>query len=103
MTLPIAQMNDSMVVASALSGVNILLLAALTAVWVRNYRTFRTPLILGLMAFGVVMLVENAVSLYYYFSMQMLYAADPAIQQVVTVTRALQAVALVFLTYVTMK
>lgn len=96
-------MSDTMVIASALSGVSILLLVALTAVWVRNYRTFRTTLILGLIAFGAVLLVENVVALYYFFSMRALYAMDPAVQQVVAITRALQTVALVFLTYVTVK
>ena len=36
-------------------------------------------------------------------SMQMLYAADPVAQQAVVVLRALQFVALLFLTYVTMQ
>jgi hypothetical protein len=35
--------------------------------------------------------------------MQMLYSGDPGVQQVVMVLRALQLVALVFLTYVTLK
>ena len=96
-------MSDALLVASTLSGLNVLLLVALTAVWVNNYRTFRTPLLLGLVAFGAVMLVENGVALYYFFSTQMLYVATPAIQQVVTITRALQTVALVFLTAVTVK
>ncbi|CQR53468.1 MULTISPECIES: hypothetical protein [Haloferax] len=96
-------MDTQIVAASALSGVNILLLAALTAVWIRNYRTFRTSLVLGLLAFAVVMLVENAVALYFFFTMQSLYSGDPHVQQAVLVLRGLQLVALAFLTYVTVR
>nr|WP_222847854.1 hypothetical protein [Haloferax sp. KTX1] len=96
-------MDTQIVAASALSGVNIVLLAALTAVWIRNYRTFRTSLVLGLLAFAVVMLVENAVALYFFFTMQSLYSGDPHVQQAVLVLRGLQLVALAFLTYVTVR
>ena len=51
--------------------------------------------------FALVLLVENAVALYFFFSMAMFYAADPAVQQAVLVLRALQFLALVVLTYVT--
>ena len=96
-------MNSLTLAATALSGVNIVMLAALVVVWARNYRTFRTPLILGLVAFSTVMLVENAVAVYYFLSMRMLFTADPTVQRVVFALRALQLLALAFLTYVTMK
>ncbi|RDZ63507.1 hypothetical protein C5B90_10205 [Haloferax sp. Atlit-12N] len=96
-------MDTQIMAASALSGANIVFLAALTAVWIRNYRTFRTSLVLGLLAFAVVMLVENAVALYFFFTMQSLYSGDPHVQQAVLVLRALQLVALAFLTYVTVR
>lgn len=102
-TLPTVLMSDTMTIASALSGVSIVMLLALTAVWLNNYRTFRTPLVLGLVAFGAVLLVENGVALYYFFTMRSLYVMDPGVQQVIAAMRAFQAVALVFLTYVTMK
>jgi hypothetical protein len=89
--------------ASALSGVNIVLLVALSVVWLRNYRTFGTSLVLGQLAFAVAMLVENAVALYFFFSMQSLYSGDPHVQQAVLVLRAIQLVAIGVLTYVTMQ
>lgn len=89
--------------ASVLAGVNIVFLVALSGVWLRNYRTFRTPLVLGLVAFSGVMLVENALALYFFFSMQSLYSGDPHVQQVVLVLRGLQLLAIGFLTYVTMR
>lgn len=89
--------------ASVLAGVNIVFLAALSGVWLRNYRTFRTPLVLGLVAFSLVMLVENALALYFFFSMRSFYSGDPHVQQAVLVLRGLQLVALGFLTYVTMR
>lgn len=102
-SLALTDMSSAILLASALAGINLLLLGALTLVWARNYRTFRTPLILGLLAFGAVMLVENAVALYFFFSMRTLYSMDPGVQEIVAILRALQSLALVFLTYVTMK
>jgi hypothetical protein len=89
--------------AAVLAGVNVVLLLALTGVWVDNYRQFRTGMVAGLVGFGAVMLVENAAALYYFFSMQMLYSGDPGVQQAVAVLRGLQAVALAVLTYVTVR
>lgn len=94
-------MGIEIMVASALSGINILLLAGLTAVWFRNYQTFRTPLVLGLIAFGSVMLLENATAIYFFFSTRMLYSGDPTVQTAVAVLRGMQLVALVFLAWVT--
>jgi hypothetical protein len=96
-------MTDMILAASAMAAVNVLLLGTLTVVWARNYRTFGTSMIAGLIAFAVVMLLENAAALYFFFSMRMLYSADPGVQEVVAVLRALQMVALAFLTYVTLK
>jgi len=75
----------------------------LTTVWVRNYRTFGSELTAGLAAFATVLLVENAVAIYFFFSSGMLYAGVPSAQQAVAALRILQTVALVFLTYVTLK
>ena len=96
-------MGPWLTVATTLAGLNALLLASLGAVWLRNYRTFGSTLTLGLMAFAAVMFVENLVAVFYFFSMQMLYASDPVAQQAVVVLRALQFLALLFLTYVTMQ
>ncbi|WP_433624077.1 hypothetical protein [Halomicrococcus sp. NG-SE-24] len=98
-----ATMNATTLFGIVLSGVNVLLLLALTLVWLRNYRTFRTPLAFGLLAFGGVLLVENALAIYFFFSMRMLFSPDPTVQTVVAVLRGLQFVALGLLTYVTMK
>jgi hypothetical protein len=96
-------MGTWITVAVALAAVNVVLLVALTAVWVRNYRRFRTGMVAGLVAFGTVMLLENAAAIYFFFSMRMLYSGDPGVQQAVAVLRAMEALALVFLTYVTMR
>ena len=96
-------MSTAITVASVLASVNLLLLAALAVVWLRNYRTFGSPLILGLLAFDVAMAAENALAIYFFFSMGMLYSGDPAVQNAVVVLRALQFVALGLLTWVTMQ
>ena len=87
--------------AAALTGVNLLMLTTLAVVWIRNYRTFRSNLILGLIAFAAVLFVENAVALYFYFSTSMLYASG--VEDIVAVMRILQFVAIAFLTWVTMQ
>jgi len=96
-------MNTNLMIATALSGLSILLLLVLISVWVRNYRTFRSALILGLLGFGAVLLVENLLALYFFFSTNMLYAGDPFAQQMLLVLRTLQVTAISLLTYVTMK
>lgn len=96
-------MEPTQLIASALSGLSILLLLALIAVWLRNYRTFKSSLTLGLVAFAVVLLLENCLAIYFFFSTSMLYSGDPAAQRALVVLRALQLFALGFLTYVTTK
>jgi hypothetical protein len=94
-------MSTTIIVASALSGLSILLLAGLVGIWVRNYLTFRTSLTLGLIAFGLILSAENALAIYFFFSTSMLYSGDPLAQRAVLTLRALQLLALGFLTYVT--
>jgi hypothetical protein len=86
-----------------LAGVNAVILLVLSAVWVRNYRTFRSPLTLGLLAFGVVLLLENVMAVYFFFSMGSLYAMSPLVGEAVLMLRALQFLAVVFLAYVTVQ
>ena len=96
-------MSTELTVATVLSGGNLLLLSALGYVWLQNYRRFESPLVLGLLAFSVVLAIENAVAIYFFFSSGMFYAADPTAQRVVTLLRGLQFLALGFLAYVTLK
>jgi len=96
-------MDTYVMIASVLSGVSIVLLLGLTAVWIRNYRTFRSSLVLGLIAFGAVLVAENALAIYFFFSTGMLYSSDPFAQQALLTLRALQLCAIAFLTYVTMQ
>ncbi|GAB3687203.1 hypothetical protein GCM10028857_20050 [Salinarchaeum chitinilyticum] len=96
-------MVDPLHVATFVSALNIAVLAALSAVWIRNYREFRTPLVLALVVFGLVLLAENGVAIYFFFSMKMLYAADSTVQSAVAVLRAMQLVALAFLAWATLQ
>jgi len=96
-------MGPKLLVATTLSALNTLLLLALIAVWYRNYRTFESRLTLGLVAFAVTLLVENAVSVYFFFAAASLYGMESVVGTVVVVMRALQFLALAFLTYVSME
>lgn len=93
----------ALAIATGFAALSLVLLVVLTAIWVRNYREFRTPLILGLVVFALVLLLENATAIYFFFSMRMLYAADPTVQTSVAVLRGLQFVALCFLTWATLQ
>lgn len=99
----ILQMGMELGAATALTGVNTLLLGGLIAVWARNYRTFGTRFVLGLLAFAVAMFVENGIALFYLLSMESFYAAGPGVQRAVMVTRAAQFAAVLILSYVTMQ
>lgn len=96
-------MEPWMFAATVLSGVNVVFLAVLTVIWVRNYRTFGSDMTAGLAVFAIAMLIENIVAIYFFFSSGMLYVDSPGVQQAVATLRALQTIALAFLTYVTAK
>lgn len=94
-------MADAVVVISV---VNLVLLSALTYVWTSNYRKFNSPHILGLIIFAVALSAENVAAIYFHFrAMDMLYAASPAAQAAAVILRLLQLVALLALTWTTMK
>jgi hypothetical protein len=89
-------------VATVIAVLNVALLLGLLAVWVRNYRTFGTSLVLGMIAFATVLLLQNLVAIYFFaFSMKMLFAMDATVQFAVMVLRALELVALAVLSLVT--
>lgn len=98
-----AGMTPLLMVASALSALNIVLLVVIAFVWARNYQAFRSSMTLGLLGFAVVLLVENAIALYFFFSMGMLYADSITAQMTIAAMRGLEFLALVFITAVTVR
>jgi hypothetical protein len=50
------------------AGTNVLLLVVLLWIWGRNYVEIRAPLTLGSIVFGTLLLAENVVALYFYFT-----------------------------------
>ena len=79
------------------------LLAVLGGVWLRNYRRFRSSMVLGLLAFSAVLLIENLIAVAFFFSMGMLYSTDPLVAQVVLGMRLLELIAVGVLTAVTLQ
>ncbi|WP_250137737.1 hypothetical protein [Halorientalis salina] len=69
-------------------------------VWVRNYRRFKAPLVLGLLAFAAVRLVENAAGINFFLDGDAV-DRDTFAQQFVAVLRGLPFLALAVLTDVT--
>jgi len=96
-------MGPWLLVATGLSVVNASLLVVLTAIWVRNYRTFGSGMTAGLAVFGGTMVLENLLAIYFFFTGGMLYVDAPGVQRSVATLRVLQTIALTFLTYVTAK
>lgn len=91
-------------IAAGFSAGTVLLLLVLGGTWIQSYRTYRTPLVLGLVAFCIVLFVENLIALYFYFiSMEDLYVSDPEIATLVAVMRGLQFLGVAFFTYVTLE
>jgi hypothetical protein len=87
-------------VAQLAAVINIVILLALCVVWARNYRQFRSKHALGLLVFGVLMLAENGLALYF-------LAIDPMLmmegvkQQAQTTLRLLMSAAFAFLAWIT--
>lgn len=88
--------------AVGLAGVNLALLSVLIVVWLANYRTFRSPMLLGLLLFAGVLAVENIVAIGAYLSTEMIYAGGKTAMYTLVGLRGLQFVALAFLTVVTL-
>lgn len=97
-------MGPPTVVGIGLTIINTALLVILAGVWLRNYRRFRSSMVLGLLGFSAVLLVENVIAVGFFFSsMGMLYNMEPIVGQVVLGMRVLELIAVGFLTYVTLK
>jgi len=89
--------------AVGLASINLVLLGVLGSIWLSNYRKFRTNLLLGLLLFASVLSVENIVAIGAYLATGMVYSGGQTAMYAVVALRALQFVALLFLTSVTMK
>jgi len=93
-------------VARAATALNVALLVALTYVWGRNYRQFRSKHTLGLTVFGVLLLAENTLAFYYYLLDPTLAGwfetAVPAVAwRAMMLLHVLESGALAFLAWVT--
>lgn len=92
------------IVGVGLAGLNSVLLAGIGVVWLRNYRQFRSAMLLGLTGFSVVLLLENVLAGYFFIAgMKMVWGADPIIASVVLAMRGLELLAIVLLAYVTLR
>lgn len=95
---------DAAVVAA---GINVVLLAALGAVWLQNYRRLGSKHTLGMTVFAGLLLVENAFAVYFYLldpvrSVWFSTAVPDVAWQALLSFHLLETVALAFLAWVTM-
>ncbi|WP_135363058.1 hypothetical protein [Halosimplex halophilum] len=91
--------------ASAAATLNVVLLTALVGIWARNYLEFRSKHPLGLLVFGLLLLAENCLSVYYYVIdpevAALLRSAAPVAGRAMTFVQILELAAIVFLAWVT--
>lgn len=85
-------------VARVAAAVNIVLLIGLLAIWLQSYREIRAPLTLGSMVFATLLLLENVVALYFYFTAPAMPTL--AVRFMMTL-QILETVAIAVLAYVT--
>jgi hypothetical protein len=84
---------------TALTGLNILLIAGLLFVYVRNLIKIRSNFTVGLIIFAGLFLVQNAVSFYFFITMMPYYAHGLEVH--VFVLTLLQTVAFGIMSYFT--
>jgi len=92
--------------AELVTAFNVALLAALAFVWVRNFRKFRSKHTLGLAVFALVLLSENALTLYFYLLDPTMhdwwhYEVPTLALQAALALNVLEMLAIVFLAWVT--
>ena len=73
-----------------LTAVSILILAAMLHVYIRNLRKIKSNFTLGLLIFALLFLIQNIVSLYFYFTMMDYYV--PAVELHVFIFTLLQTI-----------
>ncbi|MCD2199649.1 MULTISPECIES: hypothetical protein [unclassified Halobacterium] len=92
-------------VTRAAMALNVVALLALCSVWVRNYRQIQSKHTLGLLVFGLLLLGENALGLYYFVMHDALtawFSGLPSISATAMMAlRLLETAAIVFLLWVT--
>lgn len=93
-------------IALVASGLNVAMLAGLCVVWGRNYLTLRSKHPLGLLTFGALLLLENALSLYYYIvdptlSAWFSTAVPPVVWRATMVAHVVETLAIAFLFRIT--
>lgn len=86
-------MLDAARVAAAL---NILMLLGLLRVWVGTYREIRAPLTFGSIVFATLLLAENIVALYFYFTAP---AMPPLAVQFMMILQVLETVSIAVFSY----
>jgi len=89
------------------TGLNILILLGLSYIWARNYREIGSKVALGFLIFGLVMLGENSVAMYYYVFHDIFptwYADQPDVAKIpLAALRVMSTVAFLFLGRITLE
>jgi hypothetical protein len=87
--------------ATAASGLNVLILIALISVYARNYLKLKTNFGLGLMLFAALLLLHNLAAVYFQVMMIMYYTSEVA--GFALILNVLEALGLAILAYISLK
>ena len=90
-------------IGGSLSAFSIGLLVVLIYVWSQNHRQYRTELTFGFLCFGIALLLENLAVLYMWYMMEMMYATAAPTKQVFVLTAFFECLALVAISWVTVR
>jgi hypothetical protein len=86
-------------------GLNVVLLLVLCGIWARNYREFGSKHTLGLLLFGLLILGENAIGLYYFTWHPMMagwfFGLPEVVATVMMTLQVLESFAIGFLLWIT--
>ncbi len=84
-------MDAIMLATNVLTAGSTILLGALLYIYSKNLRKITSKFTIGLLVFAILFLVQNAISLFFYFTMMEYYV--PAVQMHVFILTLLQAIA----------
>jgi hypothetical protein len=87
--------------ATAASGLNVLILIALISVYAKNYIKIKTNFGLGLMLFAALLLLHNLAAVYFQVMMIMYYTSEVA--GFAFILNVLEALGLAVLAYISLK
>lgn len=94
-----AQIESLLTAARVAAAVNVVMLVALVVLWGRLYREIRSTFTLGSIVFGVFLLAENLVALWFYFTAPAMPGIAVEVMMILQVLETLGIGTLLYITW----